>query len=237
VTLRAQLAALRRSTRPTMVVEAQDPEPDHVALVSGSFDPITIAHAALADAAAGWADLVVVLYSPRTVPKPGDAEPPLLSETERLRGMEAFCLPRPKREPGLCSHGLLVEQVQAARVRFPQAELRLAIGSDKLLQVLDPRWYEDPTAALDTLFEHAVVMYAVRDGEEAAVTEALSASGARWRHRVARLDVSPEVAAVSSSLVRSMARRGQDVRHLVPPEVLPLLPPSLPGVGIRPGWE
>jgi cytidyltransferase-like protein len=221
-----------------MVVELEAPEPHRVVLVPGSFDPITIAHAALAEAAARWADLVVVLYSARTVAKEEDVEPPLLSETDRLRSMEAFCVPRPKTEPGLCSDGLLVDQVRAAQIRFPEAELRLAIGSDKLLQVLDPRWYRDRTAALDALFERSLVTYAMREGDEPAVTEALADDrNARWRHRATRLGVPPDVATISSSLVRSMVRQGREVSRLVPAEVVPFLPLISPDVGLRPGGE
>jgi nicotinic acid mononucleotide adenylyltransferase len=214
--------------------EADAPVPDRVALVPGSYDPMTIAHAALAAAASAWADVVVMLYSVRTVAKADGVEAPLLAEADRIRSLEAFCGSRPDTVPGLCSHGLLVDHVRAARDRYPRAELGLVIGSDKLLQLLDPIWYDDREAVLDELLGHASVMFAVREGEAADVAEALADPANRpWRHRVAPVDISPAVAAVSSSRVRSLLRTRQDVRPLVPPEVLPFLPTLANGVG----WE
>jgi nicotinamide-nucleotide adenylyltransferase len=221
-------AEVHSSKAPLLVVEP-DPGPvERVALLPGSFDPITIAHAALAEAASSWADAIVLLYSVRTLAKEGEApEPPLLPEPERIRSLEAFSRLGSKTVAGLCSHGLLVDQVRAGEVRFPSADLRLVIGSDKLLQLLDPKWYEDRDAALGELFGRAAVMFAVREGDEEAVRAALAdADNAGWKDRILALDVSPAVAAVSSRMVRSLIRQGSDVSHLVPESVLAHLAPT-----------
>jgi nicotinamide-nucleotide adenylyltransferase len=217
MSLEATLAELRAAAEPTLIVEADPGSPLRVAMLPGSFDPITIAHTALAEAAAARADLVVLIYSARTVDKEEGTEPPLLKEQERIRAVRDVCAGREVWTLALCSHGLLVDQVDAARGRFPEAELRLVIGSDKVLQVLDPKWYGDADTALTRLFSQADVMYAVREGEAAAVQAALGAN-ARWSDKFLRLDVPPEVAAISSREVRSRLREGQDVTHLVPLE-------------------
>jgi nicotinic acid mononucleotide adenylyltransferase len=218
MSLDSRVPEVRSAKRPLLVVEP-DPDPvGRVALVPGSFDPITVAHAALAEAASAWADAIVLLYSVRTLAKEGEApEPPLLAESDRIQSLEAFSRSGPKTVAGLSSHGLLVDQVRAAVDRFPSAELRLVIGSDKLIQLLDRKWYEDRDEALDVLFGRAAVMFAVREGDEAAVRAALAdPANARWKARVLALDVDPTVAAVSSRMVRSLLRQGEDVRHLVP---------------------
>jgi nicotinic acid mononucleotide adenylyltransferase len=220
------LEALRAATGPTMLVEPDPGRPRRVALLPGSFDPITVAHAALHDAAAEWADAVVLVYSVRTVQKDVDAEPPLLSEPERIQALTRFCAARPGTVVGLCSHGLLVDQVRAAAERFGSAELAMVVGSDKVLQLFDPGWYDDREAALGDLFRRATVLYAVREGEaeplEATLTDPTTS---RWRGRLRRIHVAPEVAAVSSRLIRSLLRRGQDVSDLLPPGV------RIPGAG------
>jgi nicotinic acid mononucleotide adenylyltransferase len=218
---------LRRADRPTLLVPAATAEPSTLALLSGSFDPITIAHAALAEAAATMADLVLLLYSVRTLPKEGPAPSPLLSERDRLRALEAFAAGRRRILPALVSHGLLVEQAEAAERRFPRSRLFLAMGSDKALQVLDPTWYQDRDGALGRLFSLATVLYTDREGEEGLVEAALSRpKNRRWRHAFERLPVPPEVAGVSSRDVRERLARGEDVSDLVPPEVHPFLAAS-----------
>jgi nicotinic acid mononucleotide adenylyltransferase len=125
---------------------------------------------------------------------------------------------------GLCSHGLLADQAEAAADRFPGARLLVVVGSDKLLQLLDPVWYEDRDATLDAMFERARVLYAVRAQDEGSVDAALrDPVNARWRTRLTRLTVPPGAAAVSSRDVRSRYRRGEDVAALVPEAVRPLL--------------
>jgi nicotinic acid mononucleotide adenylyltransferase len=210
---------LRHAGRPALVV-APDPGPVmSAALLSGSFDPLTVAHAALAERAAGLAEAVVLVYAADTLPKEGAAAPPLLPVAERLDVVRRFCRGRRGHALGLSSHGLLADQAQAAGERFPGAELFLVVGSDKVLQLFDPRWYDDRDAVLERLFARAGLLYADRAGAEGAVEDLLSGpETARWRTRVTRLDVPPGVAAISSRMVREAARRGEPVDALVPPE-------------------
>jgi hypothetical protein len=66
------------------------------------------------------------------------------------------------------------------------------------------------------------VAYAVRAGDEERV-HALVAREVPWRDRLRRIDLAPEVAAISSRSVREAIREGDDVAGLVPPEVLPFV--------------
>jgi nicotinamide-nucleotide adenylyltransferase len=222
-----QLARLRSVTDPTLIVR-QGAIPrgiGFVGLLSSSFDPMTIGHAALAQAAGARVDLVVLTYSVRTLPKDAGTPEPLLPERDRIASLEVYCRGKSGFVVGLCSHGLLVEQVTAARAVFHEARLAVVMGSDKLLQLFDPRWYEDPEEALDALFSEADVLYAVRAGQEAAVKALLEQPHARrWREHVQPLDVLADVAAISSGVIRDLHRRGEDVRGLVPPEVATVLP-------------
>lgn len=200
--------------------------PERVGLVSGSFDPMTIAHAALADALARSTDLVLFLYSSRTLPKePGPAgEPgePLLSPRDRVASLLAYCRSRPRLGVALCSHGLYADQAEAAAARFPGADIVFAVGSDKLVQLLDPSWYANREEALQKLFSLARVAYAVREGEEDRLSAALE-EASRWRDRMDLMPLPPDLAGLSSRRVRQEVARGSDVSELVPSEVLPLI--------------
>jgi cytidyltransferase-like protein len=206
-----------RATRSVLLVTPEPSSAGRVALLPGSFDPITVAHATLAEQAAARADLVVLVYAVRTLPKEGGGPPPLLSPQERLRVLRQFADPRSGHTVGVASRGLLAEQVAAASDRFPGARLWVVMGSDKALQLLDPKWYEDRDASLSALFERAGVLYAERAGQEGVVQAALRrAENRAWRDLFERLDLDPAVAAISSRAVRERLLAGDDVRSLVP---------------------
>lgn len=197
-----------------------------VGLVAGSFDPMTVGHAALAEAVAGSTGLALLVYSPRTLPKEGGpggpAVPPLLEPEDRVRSLLAWSDGRPDVAVAVCSHGLYADQAEAARRAFPRAEVVLGLGSDKVIQLFDPSWYEDPDAALERLFALARVAYAVRPGDERPLAATLARHPERG-DRLTRIDLPPETAQVSSRSVRAAVARGEDVSAMVPPEVLPFV--------------
>jgi nicotinic acid mononucleotide adenylyltransferase len=217
------LRDLLAAGRPTLVLWPEDrpAEVASVALLAGSFDPVTVAHVALAEAALDHVRLVVAVYSARTLPKEPGTEGPLLGEVQRIRTLAAVCAAREGMAVGLCSHGLLADQVAAATDRFPGTQVFVVLGSDKLVQLLDPAWYDDRDAALRGLFSSAHVLFAPRRGDGDAVARALrEAAALGWADRIHDLDVPPSLAAVASRDVRERARRGVDVSALVPPEAL-----------------
>ncbi len=208
---------LLQAERPSMALHPGPGTPSSLALLSGTFDPLTVGHAALADAALRHADALMLVVSVRPLAKEGELVPPLLPLAERLAILERFRESRPGVLIGLCSHGLLAEQAYAARERFPDARLLLVMGSDKALQVLDPRWYLGRDDVLEDLFREARVLYAERAGEEGRVEDELRRQeNRRWRDRFERVDLPSELAGVSSRRVRDLLRRGEDVGQLVP---------------------
>jgi nicotinic acid mononucleotide adenylyltransferase len=212
--------------RPRLEVLGDSGPVDTLGLVPGSFDPMTVAHAALADALD--AELTLFVYSPRTLPKEpaaGGVEPPLLDEGDRVASLVAYCAARHSVGVGLASHGRLVDQAEAAAVAFPGASLVFGVGSDKVAQILDPRWYEDLEADLGRLFALAEIRYGVRAEDRSRIEEVARAAGP-WRSRIRPLDLPEEVASLSSRAVRAALRRGDDVDALVPAEVRPFLKPG-----------
>lgn len=220
------MAALARASRPgpprlEVLAPRVGGPPGRVALVPGSFDPMTVGHAALVAGVAD-ADLILLVYSPRTLPKAGAGPPPLLLPAERVESLLAFCETHAGCAVALASHGLYADQAEAAREAFPRADLVLGMGSDKVLQLFDPSWYEERNAALDRLFSLARVAYAVRAADQEPVERVLAANP-RWSDRLHRLDLPPEVAGVSSRGVREALARGEAVSALVPRGVLPFV--------------
>jgi nicotinamide-nucleotide adenylyltransferase len=222
--IRGALDRARRPGRPRLEVLGATSPVRRLGLIPGSFDPMTIGHAALADALG--ADLSLFVYSPSTLPKEhapvGAPEPSLLSQQDRVASLVAYCLDRPARGVALCSHGLLVDQAEAAAASFPLSRLVLGVGSDKLVQLADPRWYRDRDDALDRLFTLAEVAFALRTGDEGRILRALDETG-RWRDRLRRVRLPPEAASVSSRAVRAALRLGGNVESAIPPEVRPFV--------------
>ena len=210
---------LRTAEQPTLLVEGDTGTPERVAFLSGSFDPLTLGHTTLAEAAAERADLVVLIYSVRTLPKEGDAVPPLLSEEERLDIISTWCERHPRIVPGVCSHGLLANQADAVRGCFPGARPIIVLGSDKALQLLDPKWYDDRNSELGALFRQSDVLYAERSGEEGAVETALALrENSRWRKHFERIEIPATVASISARKVRTLVAKGKRFEKLLPKE-------------------
>lgn len=218
------LERLRRETRPRLAVLGPRPAARRVTLLASSFDPLTLGHVALASAVSSTPEPSLLVYSPRTLPKEGEAEPPMLPELDRLEVIRRFCEMRRWAMPAICSHGLLGDQVAAAREALPGTRVDLALGSDKAVQLLDPAWYEDRERVLGDLLSSSLVRYAVRSGDEGRVEAELRRPENRaYAGAFERLELDPEAAAVSAREVRRRARGGEPFEHLVPPESVPAI--------------
>jgi nicotinamide-nucleotide adenylyltransferase len=223
--IRAVLDRMRAPGPPRIeLLQAGGERPATVGLVPGTFDPMTVAHAALAEALG--TELTLFVYSVATLPKEagpgGEATPPLLAPEARVASLLAYCASSPDLGVALCSHGLYADQAVAFTTAFPGSRLTFGLGSDKLVQLVDPSWYEDRDAALDVLFARAEVVYALREEDDDRIGAAMEAAG-RWRHRLRSLEMPSTVTGVSSRQVRELLRRGGDPSAYVPPEILPFL--------------
>ena len=67
----------------------------------------------------------------------------------------------------LINRGLYIEQVDVVRTLIPEIEeLFVVVGFDKVVQILDPRYYENRDAVLDRLFANASLLVAPRLDED-----------------------------------------------------------------------
>lgn len=217
----ATIEALDPAAPPTATVvvpaESASVPAKHIAIVAGSFNPLTLAHVALARAVlATGADVVYLSLSRHIIHKEEIARPTL---ADRALILATFARTHDRFGALVCNRGLYADQAVAARARFPEADrLTFAVGFDKAAQIFDRRYYSDPHAALDRFFGAAELMVAPRGSDDARALAALvnRPANQRFAHRVRALPLDPAYAHDSATRVRELAFAGQPVRALVP---------------------
>ena len=226
--IRAQIDALDETAQPTVVIIAgaeRLTDAHKLGVMAGSFNPPTWAHVALADSALmhGGCDAVLWAISRVTVDKEQVTRAPL---DLRLATLAALTAARPHDAVATINRGLYADQAQAVRDTLPNLrDLAFIIGYDKIMQILDPRYYTDRDAALDELFGLAEVLVAPRDDEGAPDLAALMAqpSNQRWAARVRFIPLAPAMRALSSTKARERIAHGQSISDIAPPEALSLV--------------
>ena len=171
--------------------------------LSGTFNPFTRAHAALAVAGhrAGY-ELVVLAMAPVSLAKEGleRAHP-----VDRLDWVCAWARRRPWVVVAVASHPLLVDMAEALG-RVTGGEVVLLLGADKAAQLVEGRWYDDPAAALARLNRAASVLVAERAGHPVPELPV----------RAGRLRTAAWVPERSATEARDAAARGLPLDGLVP---------------------
>jgi nicotinic acid mononucleotide adenylyltransferase len=189
-----------------------------VVAVPGSFNPPHRAHLALLGAglAAAGADVGAFVLSGRTVDKE-QVSGMLLEDRLWLLCRLAGEVAQPAGGAGAAgrgpavgvvatNRGLYVDQARALRALYVDAaDLAFVVGFDKIVQIFDPRYYEDRDAALDALFAAARFLVAPRDEFNVADLDRLMArpENQRFGAGVTPLALDPSLARVSSTGVRT----------------------------------
>jgi nicotinamide-nucleotide adenylyltransferase len=195
----------------------------------GSFNPPTTAHLALMKQARHFTQLqtlaegkrgLILLYaamSKHIVDKESVARPLLLDRIMLL----ATLLHRRLPHTGilLFNRGLYVEQAEAVRSSFRRVtRLFFLIGFDKIVQILDPHYYDDRDTALHDLFALAELLVAPRGdaGPEALAKLLQQPENQPFARYIHALPFSPAYREVSSTQVREHSGA---YRHEIPQEV------------------
>lgn len=200
------------------------PEPvrgGRVGVLPGSFNPPTVAHLELARAARRRFDLDTVAFSLSSVIVDKERVEGLCRE-DRLLLLALLTADDPWAAVVVVNRGLYSEQAPGFRTCFGvDADLRFIVGMDKVLQIFDPRYYEDRDAALDTLFAHVRLIAANREdwGDEALRALLDRPENAPYRDRVQPLTLSPHLRDQSSSAVRRGVEGGEPAGDAVAPAV------------------
>jgi nicotinic acid mononucleotide adenylyltransferase len=193
-------------------------------LLAGTFNPFTRAHAALAVAGRrAGCERVVLAMAPVSLDK---QEVERAHPVDRLDWARAWAAHHPWAAVAVASHPLLVDMAEALRAAGA-GEVVLLLGADKAAQLVDPRYYADPEAALARLSRAATILVADRAGHAHPLPpgQAGGDPGRDGRPGVAAsLTVSPLatpdwVPARSATEARRVAAAGGDLRSLVPAAV------------------
>jgi len=183
--VQALLEELQPEALPQALLAPNSPVPrGGIIVFPGSFNPPTTAHLALLKDARQFTRFqalsrgkheIMQLYAAMSkhIVDKDNVERPLM--LDRIMLLDTVLRHR-FRHAGvlLFNRGLYVEQAEAVRNTFPRVtRLLFLIGFDKIVQILDPHYYEDRDAALHALFSLAELLVAPRGGAGAEALAAL----------------------------------------------------------------
>lgn len=190
---------IRSSVRPTTV-----------GILPGSFNPPTLAHLALAEAALEEVD-EVTLVLPRTFPHKKYQEADF---TQRAGMLRAAIEGHQRLSAATSDGGLFREIAQECRAACGAGvSLMFVCGRDAAERVVN--WdYGDPRA-IDRMLEDFSLLVASRQG--------VFIPPARLGHRIRTLPVADDLSEVSASEVRRRIRDGAAWEHLVPAAIVPMV--------------
>ncbi len=222
-TLRETVEALDLAAPPTvhLISPPQAPSLRRVGVLCGSFNPLTFAHTILAEKAIATFDLDCVFFMLAKVTVDKERVTGLGLE-DRLLLLSLYAEQHAKLGVALVNRGLYFEQAQALRARFgDHTTISFLIGMDKLLQIFDPRYYQDRDAALQQLFALASLLVANRgDMDEQSFAQLLDRLENRpFREHVRFFTLPESIADLSATHVRQSLASAQPISTYVPPEV------------------
>jgi nicotinate (nicotinamide) nucleotide adenylyltransferase len=180
--------------------------PSRLAVFSAAFNPPTVAHLALADAALAAVDEVLFVL-PRRFPHKDYDEVGL---EDRLRLVLRATEKEPRFAVAVSDGGLFLEIARECRQAYrPGVELWFLCGRDAAERIAG--WdYGEPGAFTRQLEEYGLLV-ADRGGAYEPP--------AAYRDRIRRLPLDRAYGDVSATMVREAVRGGLPWRHLVPPEI------------------
>lgn len=188
-----------------------------VGILPGSFNPPTIAHLELARAARSRFRLDHVVFSLSSVIVDKERVEGLCRE-DRLLLLSLLSREHPWTAVTVVNRGLYSEQVPAFRNTFGAADLRFIVGMDKVLQIFDPKYYDDRDRALDALFAQVRLIAANREDWGGDELQALldEPRNAAYKDRVRPLTLAAHLKDQSSSAVRRGVEGGSPWEDALP---------------------
>ncbi len=193
-------------------------------LFAGTFNPLTLAHTALVEQAQTRAgiDRVLWILAVTSVDKESVVRASLV---DRLVQLLTYVAGTPACGVVVVNQGLYVDEVDIVRAHIPDdPDLVVLVGYDKIVQIMDPRYYNDRSQALDELFSRARFLVAPRDNAANGELEAFLAEpdNRAYRRRVSYLPVPPHYREDSATAARQRAGdpavTAGELSSLLPPE-------------------
>lgn len=209
---------MRSSPQCFLIDSSAKAEIKRLGILSGSFNPPTKAHLDLAVRAKETyrLDRVLFLVSRVTIDKP-DLEG--LALEDRLLLLSGLAGELGWASVAMTNRGLYYEQAVAIRsLMGRQPRVFFLVGMDKVMQILDPRYYEDRDRALLALFVEAQLIAASRgDSGAAQLRELLGREeNQNYADRIYFLSMPAETKELASSAIRAAIARGESATAGVP---------------------
>jgi nicotinate-nucleotide adenylyltransferase len=175
-------------------------------VLPGGFNPPTIAHLALAEAARSHVDEVLCVL-PRAFPH---KEYFGATIEQRIAMLESLHLAIP-RSIAISEQGLFIDIAQECRAEFgPEVELCFLCGRDAADRILT--WDYGRPGVVERMLQEFELLVASRGGE--------FQPPANFRHRIHALDMPAGHDLISSTEVRERIARGETWEHLVPQRIV-----------------
>ena len=189
-------------------------------IFSGSFNPLTVAHIRMIEAAQKKYDLdeILLILARANVDKSVFG----LSLADRLLMLKAYTANREDFSVAACSHGKFIEKIEALKPAYPYGtHFSFIIGYDTFIRLFDPKYYTDLHAALEALFDQCRFIVANRQDYDAdAVRQVTEVPDyRRYAGGIDLIELPGFYAEISSTDIRSQIQAGKSVDHLVPREV------------------
>ncbi|MBI3302896.1 MAG: hypothetical protein HYZ72_12595 [Deltaproteobacteria bacterium] len=194
--------------------------PRRVGILCGSFNPLTLAHTELAERACAAYQLDRVFFTLAKVTVDKERVTGLGLE-DRLLLLSLYAQRHAHLGVALVNRGLYFEQAQAFRALLgEQAELNFVVGMDKLMQILDPRYYQNRDVALHQLFALASLIVANRgDMDQEDFSRLLDRPENRpYRPHIRFFPLPAAVTDLSATAIRNALAAGEVVSDQVPAE-------------------
>lgn len=216
------ISQLDSNAQPKIVITSQSSQPicqpgKRLGIFSGSFNPITVAHIKMIEEAQRkfQLDEMLLLLAKVNVDKDVFGLP----LAGRLLTLNRYAEERKDVSVGISSHGRYIDKVQALNEIYPDmTEFHFIVGYDTLTRIFDPKYYTDIQSELQHLFSQCCFITANRENVDIETIEQFLAQPTiRPYSRSIKLLILPDFFAdVSSTQVRRLISKGQDISHLVP---------------------
>lgn len=197
--------------RVTLSKTAASPAPTRLGVLGGAYNPITLAHLAVAEAAMTHFGIDEVLFLlPQVSPHKTIFGASL---EQRLDMMRLAVEDAPYAAVGLSSHGLFVDMYEGLLAVYPQRpEVFFLTGRDAAERIL--AWhYDDAEEALKRMFDAFQFIVCSRQGPFTMPDDPLLTP---YRDRIHSCPLPPQADAISATEVRERRERGLPIDDLVP---------------------
>ena len=189
-------------------------------IFSGSFNPLTVAHIEMIEAAQQQYNLdeILLILARANVDKSVFG----LSLADRLLTLKLYAINREGFSVAACSHGKFIEKIEALKPAYPPGtHFSFIVGYDTFVRLFDPKYYTDLHGALEALFNQCRFIVANRQEYDVdAVRRVMETPDyRRYAEYIDLIELPDFYAEISSTDIRTQIQAGNSVDHLVPAEV------------------